>query len=136
MIDASQSFSASQEHAEKILNWIRDIIKPLQLKKTISYHIVLCVEEAVINIINYAYNKKSGTVHISLKGTEKKVIIIIKDQGIPFNPISGFSRMDITSTLENRPIGGLGLYFIKELMNSSEYQRIDNSNVLTLVKKI
>jgi serine/threonine-protein kinase RsbW len=136
MIDVSCSFVASQEQTEKILIWIREQLRPLRLDKKTAYHVELCIEEVIVNIISYAYQESAGSVDITIKAVDNQLKFIVKDMGIAFNPISEFGSHDNTSSLEKRPVGGLGIYFLHELMDSVEYIRERGSNILIFEKKI
>lgn len=134
MIDISHSFTATIDQASKIFNWVKTQISLLNLEKKTAYHIELCIEEVIVNIINYAYKENLGKIEIYLKSTKSDLIIIIMDSGVAFNPIEQISAPDMTKNLEDRPIGGLGIYFLHELMDSIEYLRDKNKNILTLTK--
>jgi sigma-B regulation protein RsbU (phosphoserine phosphatase) len=96
----------------------------------------LAVEEAVVNVMEYAYpSDTKGNVCIEARSDGKRLKFIITDSGIPFNPTI-VSAADTTLSAEERPIGGLGILLVRQLMDSVNYERIDGKNVLTLSKKI
>ncbi len=135
-IDVSCSFLATKENSCQILKWVNSQITPLNLDSKINYHIQLCIEEVVVNIINYAYKKIQGEIELSLKFLKNSLLVTVKDHGIPFNPVENFTYPDKASGLEERPIGGLGVYFLNKLMDSVEYIRRNDSNILMFKKKI
>lgn len=94
--------------------------------------IELSVEEALVNIINYAYPNGNGDMEISctLSGQDR-FIVEITDKGIPFNVLS-IEDPDIASDVEDRKIGGLGIFFIKRLMNDVVYSRKEGRNILRM----
>lgn len=95
--------------------------------------IELCVEEILVNIFNYAYSGEPGEVEISCSsGPEGTLTIKIVDSGIPFNILSS-NDPDISLNIDERHIGGLGIYFVKQLMDRVEYSRENNKNVLLLI---
>ncbi|MCK9391725.1 MAG: ATP-binding protein [Syntrophales bacterium] len=95
--------------------------------------IELCVEEVLVNIFNYAYPGESGEVKISCRsGSEGTLTIEIVDSGIPFNILSS-DDPDISLNIDERHIGGLGIYFVKQLMDRVEYRRENNKNILSLI---
>lgn len=96
--------------------------------------IELAVEEAIVNIINYAYDEIIGYIECSCTLGHGEIVINIVDHGKPFDMMRA-EAPDINAELEDRKIGGLGLFFIKELMDKVLYERIDNKNILTLIKK-
>ena len=103
------------------------------LKKT--HEIELAAEEALVNIFTYAYKGKSGDVEIVCKIDEKeRVILEIIDTGEPFNVLS-VKDPDISADISERRIGGLGIFLIKNLMDSVHYRREGDKNILDLIVK-
>ena len=93
----------------------------------------LCVEEVLVNIFNYAYPGEQGEVEISCRsGPEGTLTVKIVDSGIPFNILSS-DDPDISANIDERHIGGLGIYFVKQLMDRVEYRRENNKNILSLI---
>jgi sigma-B regulation protein RsbU (phosphoserine phosphatase) len=96
----------------------------------------LAIEEAVVNVMNYAYPAgTSGNVCIDIDTNEELLTVVITDSGTPFDP-TGKKEVDITLSAEERPIGGLGIHLVRQLMDSVDYERINGKNVLTLTKKL
>lgn len=96
----------------------------------------LAMEEAVVNVMNYAYPEgTTGDIHIVAAANDKCLKFIISDNGIPFDPTMR-KEVDTTLSAEERPIGGLGIHLVTQLMDSINYERKDNMNVLTLRKKL
>lgn len=92
----------------------------------------LALEEAIVNIIKYASTDPEGTVLIdcSLDG-EKFFTITIIDNGPPFDPLQR-TAPDIKADIDERPVGGLGIFLIKEMTDSVSYRREENRNILTI----
>ena len=96
----------------------------------------LAMEEAVVNVMNYAYPQgTTGDIHIVAAANDKRLKFVISDSGMPFDPTMR-KEVDTTLSAEERPIGGLGIHLITQLMDSINYERRDNKNVLTLRKKL
>ena len=96
----------------------------------------LALEEAVVNVMNYAYPKDTaGTVQIDAEANDVRLKFTITDQGMPFDPTAK-ADADTTLSVEDRPIGGLGIFLVRQLMDSINYERVNGSNVLTLRKKL
>ena len=86
--------------------------------------------------MNYAYPKGTpGDIHIMAAANDKRLKFIIEDSGMPFDPTIR-NEVDTSLSAEERPIGGLGIHLITQLMDSINYERKDNLNVLTLRKKL
>ena len=102
----------------------------------LQFKIRLCVEEVVENIVSYAYTGGDGPMEASiLRDNDGKIIIVFKDQGVPFDPLAK-PDPDITLSAEDRPIGGLGIFLCKQMMDDVRYEYSNGQNVLTMVKKI
>ena len=96
-------------------------------------NIKLAVEEAVVNVMEYAYPAgTTGDISLKVMYNEQKMKFVITDSGVAFNPTKA-TLADTTLSVEDRPIGGLGLLLVRELMDSINYERIDNKNTLTLI---
>ena len=95
--------------------------------------IELCVEEILVNIFHYAYPDKQGEVEIFCQADPEGAFTIkIVDSGIPFDILSS-DDPDISVNIDERQIGGLGIYFVKKLMDRVEYHRENNKNILCLI---
>lgn len=105
--------------------------------QTLTMSINLALEEAVSNVIFYAFPKgETGhriTVKFTLRGNELRYTIF--DRGIPFNPLAR-ADTDITLSAEDRSIGGLGIFLVKQIMDRVEYERKGAENILKLTKII
>lgn len=103
----------------------------------LQFKIRLSIEEAVENVVRYAYEGGIGWLEA---GTELdaggvQLTITLKDAGVPFNPLEK-EDPDVTLATEDRPIGGLGIFLCKKLMDSISYRYEDGCNILTMTKKI
>lgn len=97
--------------------------------------IELALEEVLVNIFNYAYKESGldGNVEITCTLADARSFIIeIADSGIPFNMLT-VREPDVTADIDKRPIGGLGVFFVKRLMDEVHYRREEEKNILTLV---
>lgn len=102
----------------------------------LQFKIRLCVEEAVVNVVSYAYVDGQGSIEVSTEvDPEGMLVILLRDSGVPFNPLDK-PDPDITLSAQDRAIGGLGIYLCKQLMDSVEYEYTDGCNNLTMKIKI
>ncbi len=100
------------------------------------YDLKLSVDEACTNIITHGYaGMNPGSVMVSLTLGPQQVTMCITDFGHPFEP-SAAPRPDLEAALEDRPMGGFGLFFIYETMDEVDYETSEDGNCLTLVKRI
>jgi len=96
----------------------------------------LVCEELVVNVVDYAYPKNAeGYMDIEIEREDDLIVIRFKDGGTPFNPLKR-EMPDITLPLEERRIGGLGIFLTVKKMDEVSYDYVNNENVLTIKKKI
>ena len=117
-------------------SFIKSVTEKLGIEKSLARQLRLAVEEAVVNVINYAYpTDTEGSVTITITSDGNALHCQIIDAGIPFDPTAK-EKTDITLSAEERQVGGLGILLLNELMDSIHYERIEGQNVLTLMKRI
>lgn len=115
---------------------VEDLTSEWKLSPELTMNINLVIEEAVSNIIFYAFNdNKKHHIEISLSLNNNQLTIETTDDGVPFNPLEQ-QDPDITLSAEERPIGGLGIFLITQIMDDLNYNRKNKKNVLTLKKTI
>lgn len=103
---------------------------------TCANQINLAVEEAVVNVMNYAYPEgKQGDVEIEAQTDGDVIRFVITDSGTPFDP-TRCEDVDVTLSAEDRPIGGLGIHLVRTMMDSVHYDRVGDKNILTLCKNL
>ena len=97
----------------------------------------LVIEEMVSNVIFYAYDSQQQEAAIELRFTWEAgtVSILLRDWGKPFDQTAK-EDPDITLSADERPIGGLGIFMVKQWMDEVRYERVGSSNLLTLQKRI
>lgn len=95
------------------------------------FKIRLCVEEAVENIVSYAYQRGDGWLEAQTEMCEGALVISLRDAGTPFNPLDT-PDPDITLSAEERQIGGLGIFLCKKMMDKVIYQYKDGCNILAM----
>ena len=133
-------FEAADEKLEAVNDFIHEQIKPFSCQSQTLFQIDLAVEEIFVNISHYAYSPDKGTVQIdcSVEKTADapaKLTVSFTDKGKAFNPLAK-PDPDITLSVEEREIGGLGIFLTKKYMDSVLYERKDNQNILTFTKTI
>jgi len=100
------------------------------------FEINLALDELFTNIISYGFkDDNEHVIKVTLTPQNDELCLCIEDDGTPFNPID-FETPDVTCSVEECRIGGLGIHIMKKLMDEVCYQRCDDKNVLNLKKKI
>ena len=103
----------------------------------LRFKIRLSIEETVENVVQYAYKDSIGWMEVETNLDDKALMLTVtlKDAGKPFNPLE-MPDPDITLSVEEREIGGLGIYLCKQLMDEVTYRYEDGCNILTMKKNI
>ena len=125
---------AELENLKSMIKFIREGAERQGFDEKESNQIQTASEEALVNIINYAYPDKEGNIEINYDASDsKRSVIEIIDRGIPFDPLT-LPKPDVNAPIEDRKIGGLGIYMMRKLMDKVNYKREQGKNILTLVK--
>ncbi len=105
--------------------------------EALQFKIRLSIEEAVENVVRYAYAGGMGWIEVGTELDPEGVMltILLRDAGVPFNPLDK-PDPDITLSAEDREIGGLGIFLCKQMMDHIEYKYEDGCNVLIMKKKV
>ncbi len=120
----------------KLNEFVDDIAEKLSIDPSQEMKMNLALEEAVVNVIDYAYPEGTqGDINIEAKANDLRLKFIITDSGTPFDPTAQ-KEMDTTLSAEERPIGGLGIHLVRQIMDSINYERVNDKNVLTLRKNL
>lgn len=130
----SRIFQAGIAELDAMMEWIRQTIVSYGFTYEECKKFEVALEEALVNIINHAYRHSPGLIEIQYDWnvSTKQLRFSIIDQGYPFNPLRHNLKVDIGTEMEKRKEGGLGIHLMKELTDYIDYQREDDSNVLTL----
>ena len=120
----------------KLNEFVEEIGNEFSLTPDVVFNLNLVLEEAVVNVINYAYPKEEHqSIYLSASLRKGSIVLILTDTGKEFDPTMA-PDVDITLSADEREIGGLGIFLIRQIMNEVKYERIDGKNVLTLEKKL
>jgi anti-sigma regulatory factor (Ser/Thr protein kinase) len=120
----------------ELSNFQKSFYEKMNLEKSLARQLRLAVEEAVVNVIEYAYPADTeGYVDITMMSDGHWLKVVIDDSGVAFDPTIE-KKADTTLSVEERRVGGLGIYLVRELMDSINYERIDGHNILTMKKKV
>ena len=128
---------AKLENLEKVMAFVDEQLETAGCSMKIQMQIDLAVEEIFVNVANYAYSPEVGpaTVRVEVKPDGSAVIITFIDQGVPYDPLAKRDP-DVTLSVDEREIGGLGIFLTKKNMDDVTYEYVNGSNVLTLKKNL
>jgi serine/threonine-protein kinase RsbW len=94
----------------------------------------LAVEEVVTNVIVHGYGEAGGEIRVSCSADDSAIEIRVEDSADPFDPLS-LPEPDISASIDDRKIGGLGIFLTRQVMDDIRYRYERNKNILVLTKK-
>ena len=96
----------------------------------------LSLDELITNIVSYGYqDSDEHEIRVTLTEQYGSLVVVLEDDGIAFDPFTAAPAPDLEASVEERRIGGLGVYFVKTLMDEATYQRLDSHNRITLIQR-
>lgn len=129
--------TAIPDNLNTVLEFIDSHLEQAGCSMKIQMQIDLAVEEIFVNIAHYAYKPDIGpaTVRVEVKPDGSAVTITFIDHGVPFDPLAK-ADPDVTLSSEQRQIGGLGVFLVKQNMDDIQYEYVNGSNILTMKKDL
>ena len=116
--------------------WMEVTGEQLGLSMATVFQLNLALEEAFVNVVDYAYPGKNGMpVQLNMDGKGETLIFTLIDEGEPFDPTT-LEEPDTSLPAEERPIGGLGVFLVKQIMDEVRYERQGTRNILTMTYTI
>lgn len=125
------------ENIEVVTDFVNEELEKLNCPLKAQTQIDVAIDELFGNIARYAYSPGTGkaTVRFSAEENPPGVTITFIDNGVPFNPLER-DNPDVHLKIEERPVGGLGIFIVKKTMSSVEYAYENGQNILTIKKNI
>ncbi len=135
-LSRSLSLPNDVQTVPQLAEFVSDVCQQVHLDEMATMQVNLAVEEAVVNVMNYAYPQGMvGIVLIEAAANDERLKFVITDSGMPFDPTTR-PQVDTSLSVDERPIGGLGIHLMRQYMDSMNYERIGGQNVLTLRKDL
>ena len=122
---------ALPENYKPFYTWLHEVCDEWKLDDGLKNKLDMTSEEIFANITFYAYPETNGMINVSIDNSNGEITLKFEDEGIPYNPLEK-PDPDITLPPEERPLGGLGIFMVKEMAKDITYQRIENKNILTI----
>lgn len=116
-----------------ILAFVEQACRQARLDPALYFDLQLAVEEACANVLEHAYAGKGGEIQIRFETRERDAVVTLWDHGRPFDP-GGVVAPNLKLPLAKRPIGGLGLYLMYQLMDEIRFAFSESGNTLVMVK--
>ena len=119
-----------------VADYLEELGEEWEFSMPLVFSLNLVLEEALTNIILYGFEDQSEhQIEIDFKKSDDKLFITLIDDGIAYDPTLK-ADPDLSLSAEDRPIGGLGVFLIKKIMDQVVYNRNENKNLLILTKNI
>lgn len=129
------SVAGRYENIRKVCDFVADGAKASGLPDSAVFHIELACDEACTNVIEHAYQgENKGEIVVSWETTPQQFVVEVCDNGRPFEPTTVPAPPDKPDGVEELKIGGLGLHFMKKLMDDISFRFENNGNILTMKK--
>ena len=127
--------TAEVDRMDDVLDFINAELEAHDVPMKVIMQIDIAVEELFVNIAHYAYNPEVGeaAVTVDVQEEPRGAVIRFVDRGKPYDPLSR-EDPDVTLGVEERQIGGLGIYMVKKSMDEVSYAYEDGQNILTIRK--
>ena len=128
---------ALTDNLNTVIDFVDEQLEAADCSMKTQMQINVAVEEIFVNIAHYAYAPDTGsaTIRVAVDGDPAVARIMFLDSGVPYNPLEK-TDPDVTSSLAERQIGGLGIYLVKKTMDQVLYEYSEGQNILTLEKKL
>lgn len=131
---------ASDDKLEEAQEFVRELLESEECSPGFIISIEIAIEEIFVNISHYAYEGLDGVerqalIRCDISGEPKKLYMEFQDWGIPFDPLKK-PDADITLSAEERQIGGLGIFMVKNTMDTMDYKYEDKKNILSMTKTL
>ncbi|MCQ2289471.1 MAG: SpoIIE family protein phosphatase [Muribaculaceae bacterium] len=138
------SYNGGRVHTLKLVNninevsqlatWVDKVIKDFNLPQDKAFNLNLAIEEAVVNVMNYAYDEPGQPITVEATMKCDELLVTITDNGKEFDPTNA-ADPDLDLPAEERPIGGLGVMLVRHIASEVKYERVNESNKLSLYFK-
>lgn len=131
------TLQAIPENTRVVTEFIEEELEALDAGMKAVIQINVAIDEIFSNIANYAYQGSEGmaTVRLEFDEAARQASITFIDEGVAYNPLEK-EDPDTSLSADERPIGGLGIYMVKNIMDDVRYEYADGKNMLTIVKTI
>ena len=128
---------ATDENLSEVQTFVEDQLGTVDCPPKVQMQIGVAVEEIFVNIAHYAYAPDKGKTAVRVEVSDDPVTVSITfvDHGVPYDPLA-MPDPDVTLPAGERPVGGLGVFLTKQLMDDVSYEYRDGQNILTLKKKL
>jgi len=125
------------EGLAELAPFMEEVAMAYDVSPDVSFQLQLALDEALANSVSYAYPEGTeGPIIIEVTMEDSAIVFRLIDEGTLFDPTVMGDDVDTDLSAEERAVGGLGIFLIKQMMDDVTYQRLDDKNILTMKKEI
>ena len=132
MLPGTRRYAASLDNLDALTAFVEECGRSVDLAERTKSRLLLATEEAFVNICSHAYPDEAGEAEVDCASEGDCLVLQISDWGIPFDILS-LPPPDTTTGIMERPVGGLGIHFIRTLSDDVSYRREQGRNILRMV---
>ena len=137
MNKATIRIKAAVEAMDEAISPIIELLETFDTPHKVCYKVRLALDELLTNVVSYAYDGGEGEIEVryEIGDNPRSITIVIIDEGKPFDPLQA-EDPELTASVAERKIGGLGIFLVKSVMDEIKYKREDGKNMLLIRKNI
>ena len=128
------SLRAGCDQLAAVREFVAETGAELELDGCLVHDLQLAIDEACTNVIEHAYGGQGGEIELSIEPADGGLRIVLRDWGTPFDP-EAVPVPDVTAPLDQRRLGGLGLYLMRSIMDEVRFEFEDKGNTLIMFKR-
>lgn len=128
----SFEFSDGNNGMFKVMERAEAICRERKVEDSKVYLVQLCIEELVTNALRYGSKNSRVNVSVALDIKEDNVVLVIEDDAQPFDPLTQAPAPDLSTDIENRTVGGLGIHMLKTMTQTMQYEYVNRHNRMIL----
>ena len=135
IVSMEKTFDAKDEKLHEVISFVEEELESRGADMKTIMAVSVSLEEMFVNIAHYAYSEQEGTATVRMEFEDDTLALSLIDSGIPFDPLKT-EEPDIHARIEEREVGGLGIFMARKYMDECHYERIDGQNIFTMKKAI
>ncbi len=134
----SLTLPARMASFDAFMAFVRQTAESLNIRAPVISKFELAAEELLVNVVHYAYAGSDAPGDIEMRcgmAAPDMFCMEVRDKGAPFNPLQA-GTPDLSGSMDERPVGGLGIFLVRELADRLDYYREENTNTIVFCKSI
>lgn len=128
----TRCYDARVDNLTAVTQFVGTCADRFGLDEGTRFRVLLALEEAFVNVCRHAYPEGTGAAEVTCESDGEAFVLAIADCGRPFDVLS-LPEPDTSADVMHRPVGGLGVHFIRTCASSATYRRNDGQNILRMV---